>query len=294
MKFAELAGNMWDDAGAARAGAGSRSAATRSSPSPRTRRPSGSRPPQPVIDALDQAGEGQGPRRRQADRAGQGAGGQVRQGVSVCRQPRALREPSLRAATGAGCLAGAWGGEPMSDASDSGAGASCARRSSSACRASSPCSAGCCCSASPLWWSLSVLGRWLSGMPLAAQVPRRLGPINGDFELVQMATAIAVFSFLPYCQARRGNIVVDTFTSWLPRARQRLHRCVLGPRLRRHDGPAHRLPGGRRDRALPQRPDHHAAAAHRLAGDRDLHALLSLLLTCVALATAVRLIRGAP
>lgn len=51
----------------------------------------------------------------------------------------------------------------------------------------------------------SVLGRWLFR-----------SPIDGDFELVQMATAIAVFSFLPYCQARRGNIVVDTFTSWLP------------------------------------------------------------------------------
>jgi TRAP-type C4-dicarboxylate transport system permease small subunit len=33
---------------------------------------------------------------------------------------------------------------------------------------------------------------------------------------VQMATAVAVFSFLPYCQACRGNIVVDTFTSRLP------------------------------------------------------------------------------
>jgi TRAP-type C4-dicarboxylate transport system permease small subunit len=42
-------------------------------------------------------------------------------------------------------------------------------------------------------------------------------PINGDFEMVQMATAIAVFSFLPYSQARRGNIMVDTFTTWLPR-----------------------------------------------------------------------------
>lgn len=41
-------------------------------------------------------------------------------------------------------------------------------------------------------------------------------PVNGDFELVQMATAVAVFSFLPYCQARRGNIFVDTFTGWLP------------------------------------------------------------------------------
>jgi hypothetical protein len=62
---------------------------------------------------------------------------------------------------------------------------------------------------------LSVAGRWLSGTPLARMFPW-LGPINGDFEMVQMATAIAVFSFLPYCQARRGNIVVDTFTSWLP------------------------------------------------------------------------------
>jgi hypothetical protein len=31
-----------------------------------------------------------------------------------------------------------------------------------------------------------------------------------------MATAIAIFAFLPYRQARRGNIVVDTFTSGLP------------------------------------------------------------------------------
>lgn len=51
----------------------------------------------------------------------------------------------------------------------------------------------------------SVLGRWLFR-----------APINGDFEMVQMATAIAVFAFLPYCQAIRGNIVVDTFTSRLP------------------------------------------------------------------------------
>lgn len=50
----------------------------------------------------------------------------------------------------------------------------------------------------------SVLCRWLLQQP-----------IPGDFEFVQMATAIAVFAFLPFCQARRGNIVVDTFTSGL-------------------------------------------------------------------------------
>jgi len=52
----------------------------------------------------------------------------------------------------------------------------------------------------------SVLMRWLLG-----------APIDGDFEYVKMATAIAVFSYLPYTQARRGNIMVDTFTRWLPR-----------------------------------------------------------------------------
>jgi TRAP-type C4-dicarboxylate transport system permease small subunit len=51
----------------------------------------------------------------------------------------------------------------------------------------------------------SVLGRWLFGKP-----------IEGDFEFVKMATAIAVFSFLPYTQIQRGNIMVDTFTTRLP------------------------------------------------------------------------------
>ena len=37
-------------------------------------------------------------------------------------------------------------------------------------------------------------------------------PIPGDFEFVQMATAVSIFSFLPYCQLRHGNIAVDTFT----------------------------------------------------------------------------------
>lgn len=40
--------------------------------------------------------------------------------------------------------------------------------------------------------------------------------VPGDFELVQMATAVAAFCFLPYCQLRRGNIFVDTFTIKLP------------------------------------------------------------------------------
>ncbi len=56
----------------------------------------------------------------------------------------------------------------------------------------------------------SVSSRWV----FAKAIP-------GDFEFAQMGTAIAVFAFLPVCQARRGNIVVDTFTGFLsPRACQ--------------------------------------------------------------------------
>lgn len=46
-------------------------------------------------------------------------------------------------------------------------------------------------------------------------------PIDGDFEVVKMATAVSVFSFLPYAQWRRSNIMVDTFTNWLPQTAQR-------------------------------------------------------------------------
>jgi TRAP-type C4-dicarboxylate transport system permease small subunit len=55
--------------------------------------------------------------------------------------------------------------------------------------------------------SVSVLSRWLFN-----------APIDGDFEYVKMATAVAVFAYLPYAQARRANIMVDTFTGGLPAA----------------------------------------------------------------------------
>ena len=45
--------------------------------------------------------------------------------------------------------------------------------------------------------------------------------VPGDFEIVQMATAIAAFCFLPWCQLKRGNIFVDTFTLKLPARWQR-------------------------------------------------------------------------
>ena len=58
--------------------------------------------------------------------------------------------------------------------------------------------------------STSVSLRWLG-----------FGSINGDFELVQVGVAVSVFCFLPLSQARRANIMVDTFTGWLPARVQR-------------------------------------------------------------------------
>ncbi|MEM9108220.1 MAG: TRAP transporter small permease [Pseudomonadota bacterium] len=39
-----------------------------------------------------------------------------------------------------------------------------------------------------------------------------LGPIPGDFELVEAGTAFAVFAFLPWCHYQRGNAVVEVLT----------------------------------------------------------------------------------
>ena len=58
---------------------------------------------------------------------------------------------------------------------------------------------------------LSVSGRALIWAGLA--------PIPGDFELVEAATALAVFCFLPWCQLERGHVSVDVFAD------------RLGPRL---------------------------------------------------------------
>lgn len=49
---------------------------------------------------------------------------------------------------------------------------------------------------------ISVLGRNTTGATLV-----------GDFELTGVAAGAAVALFLPWCQLRRGNIIVDFFTS---------------------------------------------------------------------------------
>lgn len=50
-----------------------------------------------------------------------------------------------------------------------------------------------------------------------------LGPIPGDFELVEAGTAFAVLAFLPLCQFHRGHVTVDLF---LARAGRRTNAAV--------------------------------------------------------------------
>ncbi|WP_421710281.1 TRAP transporter small permease [Algihabitans sp.] len=56
---------------------------------------------------------------------------------------------------------------------------------------------------------VSVTGRGLIAIGL--------GPVPGDYELVEMAAAFAVFSFLPWCQLQRGHVTVDLFMAPLGR-----------------------------------------------------------------------------
>ncbi|MBF9029869.1 TRAP transporter small permease subunit [Rhodobacterales bacterium HKCCE3408] len=55
----------------------------------------------------------------------------------------------------------------------------------------------------------SIIGRALDGIAF-------FGPIRGDYELVEMGTAIAVFAFLPWCQLNRGHVSVDILTNQFP------------------------------------------------------------------------------
>lgn len=48
------------------------------------------------------------------------------------------------------------------------------------------------------------------------------GPVPGDFELVEAGTALAVFSFLPWCHLRGGHAVVDMAWGAYPPALRRL------------------------------------------------------------------------
>ncbi|MGX9350066.1 TRAP transporter small permease [Shimia sp. W99] len=76
---------------------------------------------------------------------------------------------------------------------------------------------------------LSILGRslntighsdWLTGLSQGLAdglLATGVGPINGDFELVEAGVAFAIFAFLPVCQLYNGHATVDVFTSMMSR-----------------------------------------------------------------------------
>ena len=55
----------------------------------------------------------------------------------------------------------------------------------------------------------SIIGRVL--------IPLGLRPISGDFEMVELGCAVAICSFLPWCQYNRGHVTVDVFVGLGPR-----------------------------------------------------------------------------
>lgn len=88
----------------------------------------------------------------------------------------------------------------------------------------------------PLPGWLVALCRWVAGiggavlvammvMTVASVLKRSLlgSPIPGDFELVEIGSAIAIFCFLPWCQVTGGNVLVDFFTA---RASPRLNHLL--------------------------------------------------------------------
>ena len=147
--------------------------------------------------------------------------------------------------------------------------------------------------------TIAVLGGLLllamAGLVVVSVIGRRFfnSPVNGDFELVSMGAAIAVFTFLPYTQARRGNILVDTFTNWLPARTNQLidafwdlvYAATMGfLAVCLMDGAFEHYRSGQTTMLLQ------LAIWPAIA----ISAALMVLLTFVALATALRQIRGRP
>ena len=47
-----------------------------------------------------------------------------------------------------------------------------------------------------------------------------LGPVPGDFEIIEAGCAFAVFSFLPWCQFQQGHVTVDILTRLMSARKQ--------------------------------------------------------------------------
>ncbi len=85
---------------------------------------------------------------------------------------------------------------------------------------------------------VSISGRLLNGMfhsdfmesiaPVFSKwmIDIGVGPVNGDFELVEAGVAFAVFAFIPLCQITAGHASVDIVTNKLPAGVNRFLRMI--------------------------------------------------------------------
>ncbi|MCV2887405.1 TRAP transporter small permease [Ruegeria aquimaris] len=85
---------------------------------------------------------------------------------------------------------------------------------------------------------VSILGRLLNGAfhgnfmtGIAPEfshwmIQLGVGPVNGDFELVEAGVAFAIFCFLPFCQITAGHASVDILTNSFSQGVNRFLRMV--------------------------------------------------------------------
>lgn len=86
---------------------------------------------------------------------------------------------------------------------------------------------------------LSIVGRSLNSFlhgdlmqsiapgAASALLATGVGPITGDFELVEAGMAFVIFAFLPLCHLNEGHASVDVFTERLPVRINKILRMVI-------------------------------------------------------------------
>ena len=91
---------------------------------------------------------------------------------------------------------------------------------------------------------ISILGRILNGFfhgdlvtsiaPGFAKwmIDLGVGPVNGDFELVEAGVAFAIFAFIPLCQITSGHASVDIVTNKFSARANRFLRIPCGHKSR--------------------------------------------------------------
>ncbi|MCB1357160.1 MAG: TRAP transporter small permease [Maritimibacter sp.] len=74
----------------------------------------------------------------------------------------------------------------------------------------------------------SGFAAWVLGIELPGiWGPIKLGPVNGDYELVESGIAFAIFAFLPLAQITGAHATVDIFTSWMSEPVQKVLTAII-------------------------------------------------------------------